>query len=241
MKFLKIFICLIFFCNCVSAQNGSLKVRSDAFIQIGYDNYKTLSFGKENNSPNNGKFAIEHWQPSWGGVGGLNFWKPWPTSNSSNYVLFLRDDKKVAIGGYGSSSYKLKVYGSAFSTGNWVASDIKFKEDIQPIGQALDKITKLRPVNYKYKMSVDKYPEAMNKNLEEDDIKRKTIANDSKIEYNSERVIGFIAQDLQQIYPELVKEDEEGHLAINYEGLIPVLVKAIMEQQEQINDLKNKK
>ncbi len=94
---------------------AQMQVRNDAFIQIGYDDYRTLSFGIENNTPNNGQYAIEHWDY---GVGGLNFWKPWPTPYSSNFVLFLRDDKNVAIGGYGNASYKLRVYGSAYCTGS---------------------------------------------------------------------------------------------------------------------------
>jgi hypothetical protein len=42
------------------------------------------------------------------------------------------------------------------------------------------------------------------------------------------------------VLPELVKEsdDREGTLSVNYQGLIPVLINAIKEQQEQIDELK---
>lgn len=67
---------------------GQLKVRDDNFIQIGHDNpNRTFSFGNSGNTPNNGRYSIESYEPSWGGTaaGGLNFWKPWPTYNSGNY------------------------------------------------------------------------------------------------------------------------------------------------------------
>ena len=52
--------------------------------------------------------------------------------------------------------------------------------------------------------------------------------------------IGLLAQEVQKVFPELVKQsaDEEGTLSVNYQGLIPVLINAIKEQQEQINVLK---
>ena len=56
----------------------------------------------------------------------------------------------------------------------------------------------------------------------------------------SKQKIGLLAQDVQAVYPELVKEanNEEGTLSVNYQGLIPVLINAIKEQQVEINELK---
>ena len=52
--------------------------------------------------------------------------------------------------------------------------------------------------------------------------------------------IGLLAQDIQKLFPDLVKqsEGEKGILSVNYQGLIPVLINAIKEQQIQINELK---
>ena len=52
--------------------------------------------------------------------------------------------------------------------------------------------------------------------------------------------IGLLAQDVQKVLPELVKEsdDKQGTLSVNYQGLIPVLINAIKEQQKQIDELK---
>lgn len=53
----------------------------------------------------------------------------------------------------------------------------------------------------------------------------------------NQKQIGVIAQEVQEVFPELVSE-REGHLAVNYIGLIPVLIEAIRDQQEMIDQLK---
>jgi hypothetical protein len=49
--------------------------------------------------------------------------------------------------------------------------------------------------------------------------------------------LGFVAQEVQQLFPELVQQDADGYLYIDYVGLIPVLVESVKEQQEQIDEL----
>ena len=51
------------------------------------------------------------------------------------------------------------------------------------------------------------------------------------------RQIGLMAQDLAKVYPELVTTYEDGYQRVNYTGLVPVLVSATNEQQEQITRL----
>lgn len=52
--------------------------------------------------------------------------------------------------------------------------------------------------------------------------------------------LGLIAQDIQKLYPELVKtaDDEDKTLSLNYQGLIPVLIKAMQEMRAENNALK---
>jgi hypothetical protein len=49
--------------------------------------------------------------------------------------------------------------------------------------------------------------------------------------------IGVIAQDVEKVFPELVGENE-GYKTTNYIGLIPVLIEAVKEQQQMIDELK---
>ncbi len=51
--------------------------------------------------------------------------------------------------------------------------------------------------------------------------------------------LGVIAQEVQKVLPELVLEGEE-YLSVAYGNMVGLLIEAIKEQQEQIEDLKNK-
>lgn len=54
------------------------------------------------------------------------------------------------------------------------------------------------------------------------------------VKKNGAQKIGVLAQDIQEVFPELVSEDNEGMLSVNYQGLIPVLINALKEQDEKI-------
>ncbi|HAH23459.1 MAG TPA: hypothetical protein DCL77_06845 [Prolixibacteraceae bacterium] len=125
---------------------------------------------------------------------------------------------QVAIGGDPISLYKLTIYGDGYaSSGVWTASDERYKKNIKPIDEALNKILKLNGKSYEYKTD-----EFKNFNFEKG------------------TSFGFIAQDLSKILPEAVKIDSSGYYAVNYDMLIPILVEAIKEQHKIIDELKTK-
>jgi hypothetical protein len=47
-----------------------------------------------------------------------------------------------------------------------------------------------------------------------------------------------LAQDIQVVFPELVTKDSNEILAVNYQGLIPVLINALNEQQKELKTIK---
>ena len=49
--------------------------------------------------------------------------------------------------------------------------------------------------------------------------------------------IGVLAQDIQNVFPELVSQDDDKMLAVNYQGLIPILINALKEQDAKISRL----
>ena len=57
------------------------------------------------------------------------------------------------------------------------------------------------------------------------------------IKNNGIEKIGILAQEVQKVFPELVSEDKNEMLAVNYQGLVPVLINALKEQDEKINRL----
>ena len=68
---------------------------------------------------------------------------------------------------------------------------------------------------------------------------RKYLGMGEKRDVNRKH-IGFIAQEVKQVYPELVYEDEKGMLGIDYVSLIPVLVETIQELTKRLEAIENK-
>jgi hypothetical protein len=104
-------------------------------------------------------------------------------------------------------------------------SDMRLKKNIATIDGALGKIMTMRGVNYDMRDEI-----LMKGEIEEGkDFDAEALKNQS----------GFIAQELLEVYPEVVTYDEEkGYYAVQYDGVIPVLVEAMKEQQNQIEALK---
>lgn len=150
----------------------------------------------------------------------------------TNYGLY-------ATASGGSTNYAGYFNGNVTVTGTFSnVSDIKFKNDIQPVSNALSTIMQLQPKAYSFKTS-----EYKSMNLPEG------------------KHYGFIAQDMERIMPELVtnnihsaeyndkkeKISKEIHFkAINYIELISVMVGSIQDQQKiiekmqlEIDQLKN--
>ena len=87
-------------------------------------------------------------------------------------------------------------------------SDRRLKTNIAPLKNSLEKINNIQGVNYTWK----------------DTEKR-----------GDDLQLGVIAQEVQAEYPELVTEDAQGTLSVNYTGLVPVLLEAIKELKGELS------
>ncbi len=56
--------------------------------------------------------------------------------------------------------------------------------------------------------------------------------------FSNQPQIGFIAQEVEKVFPQAVVKNKEGYYSMNYQSLIPVLTEAIKEQQTEIESLK---
>jgi hypothetical protein len=55
-------------------------------------------------------------------------------------------------------------------------------------------------------------------------------------EMKGKQKIGVLAQEIKEVFPELVTEDENENLAVNYQGLVPVLINALKEQENKVQE-----
>lgn len=106
----------------------------------------------------------------------------------------------------------LHVDGDVIAASTTVSSDEKLKENIETISNATDILSVIKGVDFNWKK-------------------------------DGKKSSGVIAQDVQKVMPHLVKEVKEldsndSHLAVNYDGLIGVLIEAVKDLSNQVNELK---
>jgi hypothetical protein len=135
-------------------------------------------------------------------------------------VFYIQNQTGNVGIGTTSPGYKLHVKGDVFATGvvycnsSALCSDERWKTNIKPIQNALDNVLKIQGVTYHWK--VDEYPDK---------------------HFSKNEQIGFIAQEVEKIYPQVVLTDKDGYKSIDYSKLTPILVQAIKEQQKIIEKL----
>lgn len=140
------------------------------------------------------------------------------------YLLFT--DASVNRVGIGTSSpaYTLDVNGTIHYTSLTASSDARFKTNVQPIENALQKISNVRGVKFEWN----------------------TFINNRRNGYELNKpTFGVLAQELEAQFPELVttwnlSEDCPDARSVNYEKIIPVLIEAIKELKTKNEILENR-
>jgi len=117
----------------------------------------------------------------------------------------------VSIGNT-NNTYKLDVSGTIRATGDVIAySDARVKDNVETIENALDKVTQLRGVSYT-----------------RNDVEEKTTK------------IGVIAQEVLEVLPEVVQQDDEGKYSVAYGNMVGLLIESIKELKAEVDELKSR-
>ena len=153
---------------------------------------------------------------------------------SNNLIYGDFSDKYVVINGTDRNGKTFYVNGDAGGSSEWSTdSDVRLKKNVQSLTGALDKVLKLRGVTYYWK------------NREEMAAAKGVAADKMDYGYDDKKHIGVIAQELEEVFPELVHTADDGFKSVEYSTLAPILIEAIKEQQtiidnqqKQIDELK---
>ena len=141
---------------------------------------------------------------------------------NNSIKFYINDAEKMRIASSGnvgigttSPDYKLEVNGSAGKPGggSWTnSSDIRLKDVKGKYNRGLKDILKLKPIKFNYKANNPR-------NLPSD------------IEY-----VGFIAQEVEKVFPEAISKGKDGYLDFNMHSINVAMVNAIKEQEEKIKN-----
>jgi hypothetical protein len=140
-------------------------------------------------------------------------------TNPESYGMAISEEGYIGMGSIPTSSYRLNVSGTVGATGYVTTSDLRLKTNISSLSSAMNTLNLLIPVSYDKKVSLA----------------------DSVY---SKQEFGFIAQEVQKVLPQLVTEgkDKDHLLSLDYISIIPLLTKAMQEQDVVIKNtqLENK-
>lgn len=151
------------------------------------------------------------------------------TTNSNQLWLYGKDgvyfgaagtNQPLTVGYYDpslSSGFQFNV--DVTTSGVFIQSDERYKENIEPLGETLNSLKSLEPVTYNLKG-------------------RETAGGPRRGAAKDSERYGFLAQNVQEVFPELVHTDNNGYMAVDYIGLIPVLVQSINELRAELAELK---
>lgn len=115
-------------------------------------------------------------------------------------------DGRIGIGK--SPSYSLDTSGDIRANTTVYTSDARLKKDVSTLDNALELVTKLRGVHFRW--------------IEPKSKSQKGIQT------------GLIAQEVEKIYPELVLTDKEGFKSVNYAALVAPLIEAVKQLKEDV-------
>jgi hypothetical protein len=127
--------------------------------------------------------------------------------------MAISENGYVGMGSIPTSSYRLNVSGTVGATGYVNTSDLRLKTNISSLSNAMKTLNLLIPISYDKKISL----------------------TDSVYEKHE---FGFIAQEVQKVLPQLVTEgkDKDKLLSMDYISIIPLLTKAMQEQDALIKN-----
>ncbi len=141
--------------------------------------------------------------------------KPLIWGDFANDITNINGRLGIGVASPSAITNELEVNGSAVMISLTETSDQRFKKNITELTGSLAKLQRLRGVSFDWK--TDEFPQ-----------KR----------FKPGTQIGFIAQEVLDVFPQLVSQSSDGYYAVSYSGMTPVLVEALKEQQTQIEDLR---
>lgn len=217
-------------------QSGALRISSGfGYMDVGAKNTSFTHFATDNQRFHFNKIVLL-------GTGQLSSYSTYDlqlcTGHATVYprIIISAANGNVGIGRSPHTTAKLDVAGDIAINGTVVlTSDIRFKENIKPMNASFNRLDLLQPITFNYTKDLNKAPVVAGDSVNVD-----TGWQEVEEAFTKKVRYGFSAQDLQKVYPDLVTEDADGHLSVDYMGLIPVLVQAMKEQQVKIAELEKK-
>lgn len=163
--------------------------------------------------------TVQNWSSVYFGVNGTGALRFDLTANGA-FIAGAND--KVIF-----QDIKRNVYNSIHVANVYNHSDARAKEDVKNMNLAVPTLLQLRPVTFKWKESVSPLNATAEGGAAADSLSL-PAGTDNGVQY------GFIAQEVEEVLPDIVRTEENGEKLVNYTALIPLLVQSVQELQKTV-------
>ncbi|MDR2962691.1 MAG: tail fiber domain-containing protein [Bacteroidales bacterium] len=201
--------------------NHNVGVRGEALMTTAQNTGRTFGvFGRAGNSTSRYNYGtVGLLEGAQNGVGIYGSVNTYPVGVSGRYAGYFEGN--------------VKVTGTLTAT-NVQPSDKRFKKNIVSLSSehVLDKVLKMNPIEYNYAQTTLRAAKPAG-----DTITPEVKMFDEKAQMFQKKHYGLVAQELQQLYPDLVYDGDEGFLNVNYIDIIPLLIQSIKELNGKIERL----
>jgi hypothetical protein len=133
-------------------------------------------------------------------------------SGTESAGIYIGNSWRFTVHQSGSAVFSHDVTAALFIS----PSDLRYKKNIATITDPIKNLSKINGITYDWRK--EEFPDK---------------------QFSDKNQIGFIAQEIEKVYPEMVFTDEKGFKSVDYARITPVLVEAIKEQQRKIERLEN--
>lgn len=141
-----------------------------------------------------------------------------------NSVVNRANSASFVVNYNGSDRFYVLGSGTVYANGQYFGSDIRLKRNIKPLEGALSKVLKLQGVTYQW-----------------NEEKRCATCDDKTVLQSDQSTqMGFIAQEVEKVVPEVVRDMPTGTKAVAYANLVSLLVEGMKEQQKTIVALEDR-
>ena len=150
---------------------------------------------------------------NWTGAGTARFYVKNPDIQvvQTQQSIYYDDDATAYYADFGSTGDSIRTAGDIVA---YYSSDRRLKDNIIKINSALDKVNAIGGYTFEW--------------------------NEVSHKETGKKDVGVVAQEVEEIFPEIVQTRSNGYKAVNYEKLVPLLIEAVKDQQTQLDELKEK-
>ena len=127
------------------------------------------------------------------------------------------------------------------TSGVFVQSDERFKENIEPVTDVLSSLEELEAVSYTLKSDAARHRQevaALTGTTWKEQQDKQFFDQFYAAQEQGDERYGFLAQNVKDVFPQLVHTDKDGYMYVDYIGLIPILVQSINELRAELAAVK---